>query len=122
MLQSELQKQLEELGQERDAYIAFEQGILRNRDNLMSGRKVERNKDELGEYDIEGTHEEWESLIRRKKELESEEERLRKVLEEKEKEFESVRADEKRVKREEEQVEREEEEYAYLHYRTIHMC
>ena len=87
----------------------------------MSGRKVERERDELGEHDVEGTQEEWESLIRRKKELESEEERLRKVLEEKEKEYELVRADEKRVKREEEQVEREEEEYVFLLGGSVHM-
>ena len=107
LLQSELQKQFEELSRERDAYIAFERGVLRNREELTAGRQW---GDALGEDDIEGTPEEWQELIRRKKELEIEEDRLRKVLEEKERELEGVRVEEARVKREEEEVEREEEE------------
>ncbi len=112
LLQSGLQKQLEELSRERDAYIAFERDILRNREDLTGGRKKSSGKEEegLGESDIEGTQDEWESFVRRKKELESEEERLRKVLEEKERELDGVRAEEERVKREEEEVEREEGE------------
>ena len=109
LLQSELQKQLEELSRERDAYIAFEKGILRNRDELTKSRK-KGEEDELGEEDIEGTQDEFVELTRRKNELESEEESLRRVLAEKEKELDGVRAEEERVKREEDDVEREEEE------------
>jgi beclin 1 len=63
LLQSELQKELEELSRERDAYIAFERGVLRDRENL----RADRNKAEdgsLGEYDIEGR---WISKRRRRR-------------------------------------------------------
>jgi len=107
LLQSELQKQLEELSRERDAYLDFEKGILRNRDNLAKGRKKEvGDGDGLGEDDIEGTKDEWEALMRRKKESQEEEGRLRKVLEEREKELELVRAEEERVKREDHPIEK----------------
>ena len=114
LLQSELQKQLEELGRERDAYIAFERGITRNRDLLRKGRRpkdpdVEDDSD-LGEYDIEGTDAEWEQLIRRKKELAKEEEGLIKELEQYEKELEEVKREEEQVKEQEAELERQENE------------
>lgn len=64
----------------------------------------------LGEYDIEGTPDEWEALLKKKKELEVEEVKLIHVLRAKEKELEGVKVEEENVKREEKQVEREEEE------------
>lgn len=82
---------------------------MRNRDELTKSRK-KGEEDELGEEDIEGTQDEFVELTRRKNELESEEESLRRVLAEKEKELDGVRAEEERVKREEDDVEREEEE------------
>lgn len=116
LLQAELQKELEEVSRERDAYIAFEKGILRNREDIRSRaksgrRRASRDREEgLGEHDIEGSDGEWEELVKRKKELEEEEERLTKVLAEKEKELEAVREEEKRVKAEEEEQDREETE------------
>lgn len=117
MLQLELQKELEELSRERDAYIEFQRGIVRNRESL--GKKGRRKstaeaagKDEgvLEGYDVEGTDEEWDELQRRKRELVKEEDRLRKMLAEKEKELEAARKDEARVKQEEEQMDKDEEE------------
>lgn len=117
-LQAELQKELEELSRERDAYIEFQKGIVRNRENL--GKKGKRDtrtvkgdvdaEEGLGMYDIEGTEEEWDELVRRKQELEKEEERLKKVLEDKERELERARQQEARIKREEEEQARQEEE------------
>ncbi|KAK8865977.1 hypothetical protein IAR55_001127 [Kwoniella newhampshirensis] len=120
LLTTEFQKKAEELGRERDAYLAFEQGIQRNREKIRSGRsssiKVEGDSDEgLGEDDIEGTDAEWEELIKKKKELEEEEERLVSVLEEKEKELDQVKTEAERVRADEEEVEREENEYLLSH-------
>jgi beclin 1 len=133
LLQSELQTELDELQKERDAYIAFEQGILRNREVVQGGRsktaQKEREKhtkgkgkgraveevqgvDEgLGEFDMEGTQEEWDMLIRRKKELAEEEERLIAELKKREGDLEAVREEEEGVRRDEEEVDREEQEY-----------
>ena len=122
-LQSELQKQLEELSRERDAYIAFERGIIRNREERRSGRRKSRDirgedeeDTELGEHDIEGTEEEWYELVRRKKDLEKEEVELRKLLEEKERELEGVRREEERVKAEEAEMDRQEQEFLLDHF------
>ncbi|RSH92846.1 autophagy protein 6 [Saitozyma podzolica] len=114
LLQSELQKELEELSRERDAYIAFERGILRNRENL----RADRNKAEdgsLGEYDIEGTEDEWAALIRRKKDLEAEETALRKRLEEREKEVAAVKVGDERARKEEEDISEAEEAFLLSH-------
>lgn len=115
MLQVELQKEVEELSRERDAYIQFERGILRNREEVKNGSSSKRRKSDtedqgLGEYDIEGDEEEWEELLRERAELEGEEARLLKVLEEKEKQLAEVKEDEKRAKEEEKEVERQETE------------
>jgi beclin 1 len=107
LLQSELQKEVEELSRERDAYINFERGILRNREGHGRRKSLDEG---LWETDLEGTGEEWEALMKRKEELEREEERLKLVLEQKEKELDQVKIEEERSKREEEQLEREEEE------------
>jgi len=123
LLQSELQKQLEELTREREAYLAFERGILRNREDLRSGRRRKKSlvseddePDRLGESDIEGTEEEWAELIARKKELEKEEKELIKVLAEKEKALEAVRAQERKVQQEELEMDRLEEEFLLEHF------
>ena len=108
-----MQEQLDELTRERDAYIAYEKGILRNRERLRSRQHDAVSGDEgevLGEDNLEGTKDDWEALVRRKNELAVEEERLRKVLEEKEKDLEQVRIQEERIKLEEEEVDREETE------------
>ncbi|KAK4688335.1 beclin, partial [Tremellales sp. Uapishka_1] len=110
LLQSQLQSQLDELAREREAYIAFEQGILKNRD----GRK-KKSEGGLGEHDIVGTEEEWEYLTKRKEGLRSEEEELRKILEEKENELKGVREEEDRVRKEEEEMNREETEFLLSH-------
>ena len=106
LLQSELQKELEELSLERDAYIEFQRGIQRHHDQL----KKRRTGDGLGEYDIEGTEDEWEGLVKKKRELDKEEERLKRALEEKEKELQAARKDQERIKLEEQRVDKEEEE------------
>ncbi|WVO12925.1 hypothetical protein L204_100533 [Cryptococcus depauperatus] len=118
LLTFEFQKKAEELGRERDAYIGFEQGILRNRERMKSkSKRAQRDySDEgLGEDDIEGSPEEWEFLLKRKEELKIEEAKLKTVLEEKEKELDQARQEEMRVKADEEQVEREENEFLLSH-------
>lgn len=90
IIQAELQKELDELSRERDAYIAFEQGISRN-----SG---------------EGSQEEWDRLTRRKAELEEQEARVARDLREREKELEAVRKEQDEVSRQEAELDREEEE------------
>ena len=139
MLQSELQKELEDLSKERDAYIEFQRGIARNKEALgrrgtrhghaqgqpSSGRggqggqtrrsggtggEEDDEVDGLGAYDLEGTDEEWEALQRRKKDLEKEEEALKRELEGMEKELEKARLQEAQVKEEEAAVDREEDE------------
>lgn len=119
MLQVELQKELEELSRERDAYINFERGILRNREEIKSGSKAKRRKsvenDEagmgLGEYDLEGDEDEWRDLSAERDKLEAEEARLMRILEEKERQLDAVREEEQHVKEEEKEVERQETEY-----------
>ncbi|ORX36010.1 autophagy protein Apg6-domain-containing protein [Kockovaella imperatae] len=113
MLQSELQRELEELTRERDAYLAFEKGIAKNRDSLRSRRRAE--SETLGEHDLEGTEEEWQALHRRKRELDGEEEALKKVLVEKEKQLAKMRQEEERVKLEEEEMKREEDAFLLRH-------
>lgn len=122
MLQTGLQKELEELSRERDAYINFERGILRNQEDLKkrkSGEGIKRRRkstsqvgeeEGLAEFDLEGDQVEWEELTRRRGELETEEERLIRILEEKEKELATAKEEEKRVKEEEKEVERQETE------------
>ena len=111
LLQAELQHQLEELSRERDAYLEFEKGILKNKESLKSNRRRTQSEDEgLGAYDMEGTEEEWQALHRRKRELENEEEQLKKMLAEKEKQLAKVRKEENKVKQEEEDIAKEEEE------------
>jgi beclin 1 len=107
-LQEDLGKELDELRRERDAYIGFERGILQNREALKQGANVE--KEGLGEYDIEGTQEEWDELMKRKEELVKEEEELREILKAKEAEFAKMIEEEARVKLEEEEMDREETE------------
>jgi hypothetical protein len=127
LLQTGLQKELEELSRERDAYINFERGILRNQEQMKKGLKVEGSRKRrkstssnlsgkgeeqgLGEFDLEGDEEEWEELTRRRRELESEEERLIRILEGKEKELATAKEEEKRANEEEKEVERQETEY-----------
>jgi beclin 1 len=100
LLQSELQKELEELSRERDAYIAFERGVLRDRENL----RADRNKED-----------EWAALIRRKKDLEAEETALRKRLEEREKEVAAVKVEDERARKEEEDISEAEEAFLLSH-------
>jgi len=99
-----LQRELEELTRERDAYIAFEQG-LRKRGNRME----EADKDSVDDPLVGGV-DEWDALLTRRKELEDEEKKLRATLKEREAELVAVKEDEARVKAEEAAVTREEEE------------
>jgi beclin 1 len=108
MLQVELQKELEELSKERDAYIHFEKGILRNREDIKGKRR--KSGDGLGEFDVEGSEEEWQELTKRMEDLEGEEAKLRKVLAEKEKELDERRKEEKAILEEEKEMDRMETE------------
>ena len=102
LLQSELQKELDELIRERDAYLEFEKEVLKGHHEIKEG--------ELDGYGVEGDEDEWDGLQRKKQELEKEEEKLRRVLREKEGELDRVKKDAQLVKTEEEQLDREEEE------------
>ncbi|WVR05937.1 hypothetical protein IAU60_002963 [Kwoniella sp. DSM 27419] len=124
LLTSEITSMAEELNRERDAYIAFEQSIQRGRQRKASGsgrsarrrqRQAEDGDEGLSGNDLEGDDEEWEELMRRKKQLEDEEEQLTAELEEKERELEEVRREEAEVKQDEERVDREETEYLLAH-------
>lgn len=108
MLQVELQKELEELSRERDAYIHFEKGILRNREDIKGKRR--HFTEGLGEHDIEGDEDEWQDLTKRVTELEDEEVKLRKELAEREKELEERRKEEREMAEEEREVDRLETE------------
>jgi beclin 1 len=108
MLQAELQKELEEISRERDAYIRFEKGILRNREDNKGKRR--QSVEGLGEHDIEGDEDEWQDLTKRVTELEDEEVKLRKVLAEKERELEQRRKEEQDMAEEEREVDRLETE------------
>jgi beclin 1 len=108
MLQAELQKELEELSRERDAYINFEKGILRNREDVKGKRR--ESVEGLGEHDIEGDEDEWQDLTKRVTELEDEEVKLRKVLAERERELEQRRKEEQEMAEEAKEVDRLETE------------
>ena len=108
MLQVELQKELEELSRERDAYINFEKGILRNREDMKGKRR--QSTEGLGEYDLEGDEDEWQDLTKRVTELDEEEAKLRKVLAEKEQELEDRRKKEQQMDDKEREVDRLETE------------
>jgi len=108
MLQAELQKELEEISRERDAYIHFEKGILRNREDIKGKRR--QSVEGLGEHDIEGDEDEWQELTQRVTELEGEEVKLRKVLAERERELEQRRKEEQEMAEEEREVDRLETE------------
>lgn len=115
MLQVELQKELEELSRERDAYIHFEKGILRNREDLKGKRR--QSADGLGEYNLEGSEDEWQDLTQRVTELEKEEVRLRKVLAEREGELAERRKEEQEIAEEDREVDRLETESAHTENR-----
>jgi beclin 1 len=108
MLQAELQKELEEISRERDAYIHFEKGILRNREDIKGKRR--QSVEGLGEHDLEGDEDEWQELTKRVSELEDEEVKLRKVLAERERELEQRRKEEQDMAEEEREVDRLETE------------
>lgn len=95
LFQKELQRELEDLTRERDAYINFERTIRKRAE---------------GSEGIIGEDEEWDALLKRKEELAAEEEQLRKQLKEKEDELDAVREEERRVKEEEEAIDQEESE------------
>jgi beclin 1 len=101
LFQAHLQRELEELTRERDAYIAFERG-LRKRGNAM-----EENTDDEG---LVGGVNEWDALLTRRDDLEEEEKKLRAMLRDREEELDAVKEDEERVKAEEAAVSRDEEE------------
>jgi beclin 1 len=108
MIQAELQKELEEISRERDAYIHFEKGILRNREDIKGKRR--QSVEGLGEHDLEGDEDEWQDLTKRVTELEDEEVKLRKVLAERERELEQRRKEEQEIADEEREVDRLETE------------
>ena len=108
MIQVELQKELEELSRERDAYIHFEKGILRNREDIKGKRR--KSVEGLAEHDLEGDEDEWQDLTKRVAELEEEEVKLRKVLAEKERELGERRKEEEEIAEEEREVDRLEKE------------
>jgi beclin 1 len=110
LLQSELQRELEELSRERDAYIEFQKGIVRNKESLGKREMVKDEADGLSEYGMEGTEEEWDELVRRKNELSKEEDKLKKILAETERELEKAHEEEKRVDKEEREQEELEKE------------
>lgn len=118
LLTAEFQRMAEELGKERDAYIWFEQAIRKNKESLgtaeISRKTVNtRHVDGLAKYDVEGTEEEWGTLVKRKGQLEVEEERLKRQLESTEKELEAVLEEERLVELEAKAVEQEENESVY---------
>lgn len=102
LFQAALQRQLESLTQERDAYIAYERGLRKR------GTKVDEPT--ADDSALVGTSDEWDALISRKRELEDEERALRQTLKTKEDELARVRDDEARVKAEEAAVEQDEAE------------
>ncbi|OCF30410.1 beclin 1 [Kwoniella heveanensis BCC8398] len=137
-LSQEYRKKAEELAQERDAYISFKQSIQRNREKQLHSQRPnpsfsksnsdprfglkttagESGKEDgsgLEDSEIEGSEEEWNELVKRRQELEREEEQLIAVLEAKEKELDAVREEEERVKEDEAEVDREETDYLLSH-------
>lgn len=94
LFQAELQRELEELTRERDAYIAFERGLRKRADD----------------EGLVGSRDEWEALVARGQMLEDEERELRATLRKKEGELEKAKDEEARVKADEEEVERDEAE------------
>lgn len=95
LFQAELQRELEELTRERDAYIAFERGL----------RKREGDEDALV-----GNRDEWDALVARRAGLEDEEAALRATLKKAEEGLDKAKEEEARVKADEEAVERDEAE------------
>ncbi|TXT06115.1 hypothetical protein VHUM_03588 [Vanrija humicola] len=91
LFQAQLQRELEELTRERDAYIAFERNL-----RLRAG-------------------DEWDALVAHRAELEAEEARLAATLREREAELAGVQADEAAVKVAEADVERDEAEFLKAH-------
>ncbi|BEI90285.1 uncharacterized protein CcaverHIS019_0303550 [Cutaneotrichosporon cavernicola] len=89
LFQAELQRELEELTRERDAYIAFERG-LRKQDGLV------------------GSKDEWDALTARRGTLEEEERALRAALRLEEDKLAKAKEEEARVKVDEEGIEAEE--------------
>ncbi|EIW72438.1 hypothetical protein TREMEDRAFT_66889 [Tremella mesenterica DSM 1558] len=115
LLQSELARQREDLAKERDGYIAFERGLSRASRKAEKSTGDKRDEKGLGEYGLEGDDKEWEELMRKKVELQGEETRLIKLLQEKEKVLESVREEEERIKVEKAEMDREEDEFLLSH-------
>lgn len=103
LFQAQLQRELEELTRERDAYIAFERNLRLRAEERGGGG---------GEEDDEGVggSEEWDALVAHRAELEEEEKRLTATLGEREAELAGVQEEEKRVKVDEAAVERDEAE------------
>jgi beclin 1 len=89
LFQAELQRELEELTRERDAYISFERG-LRKQDGLVGGK------------------DEWDALTARRGTLEEEEKALRTSLRLEEDKLQKAKDEEARVRADEEAVERDE--------------
>ncbi|WOO79460.1 Vacuolar protein sorting-associated protein 30 [Vanrija pseudolonga] len=109
LFQAQLQRELEELTRERDAYIAFERNLrLRAEERGGAGGEVD---DEGGV----GGSDEWDALVQHRAELEEEEKRLTATLGEREAELASVQEEEKRVKVDEAAVERDEAEFLKSH-------
>ncbi|KGB77470.1 beclin 1 [Cryptococcus deuterogattii 99/473] len=128
LLTAEFQRMAEELSKERDAYIRFEQAIRKNKELLEtaeSSRKTvkTRHVGGLAKYDVEGTEEEWDALIKKKEELELEEERLKLLLESTEKELEVALEEERLVELEAKMVEQEENDFLSSHSAlSIHLA
>ncbi|BEJ05838.1 hypothetical protein CcaverHIS641_0303600 [Cutaneotrichosporon cavernicola] len=96
LFQAELQRELEELTRERDAYIAFERG-LRKQDGLV------------------GSKDEWDALTARRGTLEEEERALRAALRLEEDKLAKAKEEEARVKVDEEGIEAEEAAFLQSH-------
>lgn len=103
LFQAELQREIEELTRERDAYIAFERG-LRKRTASGATAGGEDREDEA----LVGTSDEWDALVARRAELEEEEKTLRASLKAREAELDRAKEEEAQVKADEEAVERDE--------------
>lgn len=95
LFQAELQRELEELTRERDAYIAFERGL---------------RKKQGEEEGLVGNRDEWDALVARRTELEDEERSLRATLAKEEEELAKAKEEEEAVKAEEAAIERDEAE------------
>lgn len=107
LFQAQLQRELEGLTQERDAYIAFERGLRKRGSARAVGDPDDPSADDTA---LVGTQDEWDALIARKRELEEEERQLRETLEESEAELQRVKDDDALAKAEEAAVEQDEAE------------